>query len=255
MIPYSGRDHTLYKSQVMKPQVSGWKRTSSLKDAFAKSINTVFGRLGVYQVGEKPLKNFADRYGFNAPIPSEFPVDMSKSANPSSTFELAEMASGYTQDNMISPLHGAMIAAAIANDGQMMEPYFLNGAYLKSGETIYRSEPNTFARVMTPETASEVRNLMRETVIKGTSRKSFKGFFKGAYRELDVGGKTGSLTDSRLKGKIDWFVGFAQSHGRKIAIAVVTMHKKYWTVKSSYLARKTFESAFSNKGMAINSSR
>jgi cell division protein FtsI/penicillin-binding protein 2 len=154
LIPYSGRDHTLYKNQVLKPQVSGWKRTSSLKDAFAKSINTVFGRIGVYNLGQKPLMSFADRYGFNSPIPSEFPVEMSRSANPNSAYELAEMASGYTQDTTMSPLHGAMIAAAIANNGKMMEPYFLNGAYLKSGETIYRGEHKMLDQVMTPETAS-----------------------------------------------------------------------------------------------------
>jgi cell division protein FtsI/penicillin-binding protein 2 len=92
---------------------------------------------------------------------------------------------------------------------------------------------------------------MRETVVKGTGRKSFKGFFRGSYKELDVGGKTGSLTDKTLNGKVDWFVGFAQLHGKKIAISVVTMHKKYWTVKSSYLARKTFETAFAAKAVAL----
>jgi cell division protein FtsI/penicillin-binding protein 2 len=235
----------------LKEKVSGWKRVATLKEAFAKSINTVFGRIGVFSVGKEPMQNISKRFWFNEKIPSEFPVVNSKSANPTNDFELAEMASGYTQDNTMTALHGAMIGAAIANDGQMMEPYFLNAAYLKSGKTIYRSEPQVLAKVVSPETAYELRTLMQETVTKGTSRKSFHGFFKGPFKELQVGGKTGSLTDKNLKGKVDWFVGFAQSHGRKISVSVLTVNKQFWTVKSSYLARKTIETAFSVKKVAL----
>ena len=79
----------------------------------------------------------------------------------------------------------------------------------------------------------------------------FKGFFKCPFKELVVGGKTGSLNDKVLKGKVDWFVGFAHSHGRKISISVLTVNKQFWTVKASYLARKTIETAFSIKKVAL----
>ncbi len=252
MIAYAGRNHTLYKYQVLKERVSGWMHQISLKEAFAKSINTVFGRLAVFELGKEPLKAFSTRFGYDESITAEFPVSLSHAANPSTEYQLAEMASGYTQDNVMSPIHGAMIAAAVANDGIMMQPYFLNGAYLKSGKTLYRAEPAIQSRTITAETATELKTLMRETVVSGTSRKAFHGFFRGKFSELDVGGKTGHLTDKNLGGRIDWFVGFAQAHGRKIAVSVLTMHKKYWTVKSSYLARKTIETAFSQKKVVKN---
>jgi cell division protein FtsI/penicillin-binding protein 2 len=245
VMEYSGRNHTLYKYQVLKERVTGWKTKSTLTAAFARSINTVFGRMGVFSLGKEPLRTFSNRFAYNEVIPSEFPIAVSRSANPSNEYELAEMASGFTQNNVMSAVHGAMIAGAVANDGVMMEPYFVNSAYLKSGKPIYHSEPSIFKTVMTPDTASEVQQLMRETVLSGTSRKSFRGFFKGKFSELEVGGKTGHLTDKILNGRLDWFVGFAQAHGRKLAISVITVHKKYWTVKSSYLARQTFEKAFS----------
>lgn len=253
LVHYAGRNHTLYKSQ-LKEKVTGWKRMTTLKEAFAKSINTVFGRIGVFSLGKDQMQDLSRRFWFNESIPSELPLAMSKSANPESDYELAEMASGFTQDNTMSAIHGAMIAAAIANDGQMMEPYFLNAAYLKSGKTLYRSEPQVLSKVISPETAHELRQLMRETVTHGTSRKSFRGFFKGPFRELDVGGKTGSLTDQNLNGKVDWFVGFAQSHGRKVSISVLTVNKKFWTVKSSYLARRVIETAFTEKKTAMKAS-
>ncbi len=252
LIAFSGRNHTLYKSQVLSERLGGWMRRISLKDAFAKSINTVFGRLAVFEIGKAPLKSFSSRFAYGEPIPAEFPIAVSRAANPSNLFELAEMASGYTQDNVMSPVHGAMIAAAVANDGVMMQPYFLNAAYLKSGEAIYRAEPTVQNQVMTAGTAKEVRTLMRETVTSGTSRKSFRGFFRGRYSSVEIGGKTGHLTDRSLGGSIDWFVGYGESHGRKISVSVLTMHKKFWTVKSAYLARRTFETAFSPKPVAKN---
>jgi cell division protein FtsI/penicillin-binding protein 2 len=235
---------------VLREKVSGWRRISSLKEAFGKSINTVFGRLAVFNIGKEPLKAFSNRFAYNEAIESEFPVELSKSANPDDSFELAEMASGYTQDNVMTPLHGAMIASAVANDGVMMQPYFLNAAYLKSGKTIYRSEPAQQVKAVSPETAKELRTLMAETVTNGTSKKAFRGFFRGRFSEIQVGGKTGHLTDRNFKGRVDWFVGFAQARGRKIAVSVMTMHKKFWTVKSSYLARRTIETAFSSKSVA-----
>jgi peptidoglycan glycosyltransferase len=250
MISYSGRDHTLYKSQ-LKDKVGGWRRISSLKSAFAKSINTVFGRLGVFTVGKEPLKSFSSKFGYDEAIPAEFPILTSESAHPLDSFELAEMASGYTQHNLMSPIHGAMIAAAVANNGVMMQPYFLNGAYLKSGKAIYHSEPTVFSNVMSSATASEVRTLMKETVTAGTSRKVFRGFNKGKFSQIEVGGKTGHLTDQKRNGRIDWFVGFAQYKGRKIAVSVLTMNKKYWTVKSAYLARRAIETAFSEKKVVL----
>jgi penicillin-binding protein A len=243
-IEFSGRDHTLYRSNVLKEEVRGWRRVLTLKDAFARSINTVFGRLGIYKVGEESLISFSKRFGFDQPIPSEFEIEPSRLGEVKDKWGLAEVASGFTRNTTLSPIHGAMIAASIVNDGKMMEPYFIQSAMRADGTVIYRAEPKLLAQVVSPGTAGKLRELMNETIVSGTSRKSFRGFFKGTYRELDVGGKTGSLTANTPHGKVDWFVGYAMAQGRKIAVSVMTVHKKYWTVKSAYLARRTFEKAF-----------
>ena len=86
--------------------------------------------------------------------------------------------------------------------------------------------------------------LMRATVRKGSARKSFKGFFRGNYKSLDVGGKTGSLTGLNPKGRTEWFVGYGDSGKEKIAVATVIVNKKKWRVKPAYLARKVIEEYF-----------
>ncbi|MDH3464734.1 MAG: penicillin-binding transpeptidase domain-containing protein, partial [Gammaproteobacteria bacterium] len=94
------------------------------------------------------------------------------------------------------------------------------------------------------ETAKQLKALMRATVKHGSARKSFRGFFKGAYAKLDVGGKTGSLTGLSPRGKNDWFVGFASDGSRNIAFAVLMVNVEKWKVKSAYVARKALENYF-----------
>src|SRR5690606_33740226 len=125
----------------------------------------------------------------------------------------------------------------------MMEPYLVESARDEHGQEVYRAAPRVASVTMDPLSASEVRTLMRETVRSGTSRSVFRSFIRGKkYKEVEVGGKTGSLNGEDPKGRCDWFVGYALFRGRQVAFAAVTVHEKFWRVKSSYLARKFLES-------------
>jgi cell division protein FtsI/penicillin-binding protein 2 len=91
---------------------------------------------------------------------------------------------------------------------------------------------------MKPETAPVMRELMEETIFKGTSRKNFKKLLKDKkFRVLEMGGKTGSMTGTNPRGKTDWFVGYAYLDNQKLAIAAITVNKEKWRVKSTYLAQ------------------
>lgn len=244
VIPFNGRNHTLYRSAVLKDRVTRWTRYITLKDAFAKSVNTVFGKIGAFAVGPVEMRQYADRFGFNRSIASDMPMQMGRAPIPDDSWGLAEASSGYTRDNTMSPLQGALIAAAIANDGVMMEPYVVQSVHAMDGTSLYAAAPRVASITVDPHTAEEIRKLMRETVLRGTSKKAFRGFFKKEYAVLNVGGKTGSLTGMDPPGKYDWFVGYADGGMRRIAVAALTIHGKHWRVKSSYLARRAFETYF-----------
>lgn len=246
MITYNGRAHTLYKNHLFKETINRWTNHVTLKHAFAHSVNTVFGKLGVYNVGPIALKTYAQKFGFDRKINSDLPIQQGKSGITEDPWELAEAASGFTRSNTMSPLQGALIAAAIANDGIMMEPYAVNSLDNEDGKVIYTVQPKISETVIDMQTATEMKELMRETVESGTSRGSFRGFFKKSFKDLDVGGKTGSLTGTDPEGKYDWFVGYATLGDQKIAISALTISKEYWKVKSSYIARKAMETYFSN---------
>ena len=107
-------------------------------------------------------------------VPFEMPVDSDHVVVPDDEFGVAEAASGYTRNNTMSPLHGAMMAAAIANDGVMMEPSIVNHLISKDGKTEYNFEPKTVGNVVDKQTAEELATMMHRTVTDGTSSRVFR---------------------------------------------------------------------------------
>lgn len=244
MMSLNGGKHTLIRRNVFQQHATKWTRYITLREAFAQSVNSVFGRMGAFDLGAGELQDFATRFGFNRDLPIDLPLEKSTSEIGGDSWALAEVASGYTQSTRISPIHGAIMAAAIANDGILMEPYIVERAKTTAGEEAYRANIKMMNLVVDPVTAAQMRKLMRETVLSGTSKKSFKGFFRGAGSFLDVGGKTGTLSGFDPPGKYDWFVGYGEANGQRIAVAALTINERYHRVKSSYLARRAFEAYF-----------
>jgi cell division protein FtsI/penicillin-binding protein 2 len=244
VISFQGRNHTLYKSHVFHNTINRWTRHMTLREAFAHSVNTVFAKIGVASLGAEELKNYADRFGFNRKIGSDLPIEEGRAGIAEDDWALAEAASGYTTDNTMSPMQGALIASSVINGGVMMEPYFVESIHRPSGGVLYYARPTVAVQTMDSKIAGELRELMKATVTEGTSRKSFRGFGKSRFSEVEVGGKTGSLTGWNPRGKYDWFVGYGTFEGRSIALCALTISEKQWKVKSSYLARRAIESYF-----------
>ena len=243
---YNGKDTSLYKKNVLRHKRNKWTRSVSLSTAFGKSINTVFGRMGVFEVGRDGLIEYSDIFGFDQPLPVDLVVDASQvQIEPENDWSVAEAASGYTKSITISPVHAAMMVAAIVNDGVAVEPRLIKDAYFLNGPKIYSSTQNS-QQILDSSTAQDLRVLMRKTVTHGSARKRFRGFFRGRYADLDVGGKTGSLTGKNPKGRTEWFAGYGDSGTEQIAVAAVVVNKEKWQVKPSTLARKIIEEYFKN---------
>ena len=257
VVPFNGGMHTLYKKNVESTQVNRWTRHITLRDAFARSVNVFFGKLGLFYVGPENLLQYAERYLFNHPIPADVPVQMGfakfSSQDP---WSVVTAASGFTRDNTMSPLHGALIASAVANDGVMMEPFLVESLRSETGDTLYEATPKQASVVVDPHSADELRELFTQTVKSGTSRRSFRQIVRGTrYEDIEFGGKTGSLTGTDPVGKVDWFVGYARFGDQRIAVAALTVNEKKWRVKSSMLANLFFEHYIKeskNQGLAKN---
>lgn len=245
-IHYNGGAYTLYKRNVLSEQVTRWTNVISLRDAFARSINTAFGRLSIENLEPQDLNDYAERFMFNQQIPADFPIEMGSVTVPDSKgYELAEIASGYNRHNSVSPAQAAMLAGAVINHGVMNIPFMVKHIYSQKGELIYSGEPLEKGAIMNPASAEKVKALMERTVTSGTSRRSFKPLFRNSKIDIvEVGGKTGHLAGTNPQGRTDWFIGYAANDERKVAVSALTVNKKFWTVKSAHLGQVMFQKYF-----------
>lgn len=248
-IAFNGGNYTLYKKNVLSDRITRWTRFISLKDAFARSINTAFGRLSLENLEPQDLSNYANKFYFNQDIPSDFDVDQSNARVPEEKgFALTEVASGYNRFNTLSPVHGAMIASTIVNDGLMPAPYIVKTIKNDQSEVVYSGEAQSQGQIIAADSANKVREMMEQTVLAGTSRKSFRKMVRDRkFQQVEMGGKTGHMTGTNPKGRTDWFVGYASDENSRIAIAAVTVSVKYWTVKSATLGEMMFRKYFKDK--------
>jgi cell division protein FtsI/penicillin-binding protein 2 len=243
VVSFNGANHTLYKHNVDDNRVNKWTRKMTMREAFARSINVIFSKLGLFYAGPETLMQYAERYFFNHQIPTDVPVQMGYAKfSADDPWSVATAASGFTRDNTMSPLQGALIASAVANDGVIMEPYLVDNIQAESsGETLYQVSPKQASIAFEPQSGEKLRELFDETVHSGTGRKSFRQTVRRAsYGDVEFGGKTGSLTGLNPKGKCDWFVGYARYRDQRIAVAALTVNQKKWRVKSSMLANIFF---------------
>ena len=241
IIPFNGKATTLYKSQVLRHKDNKWTRTPTFKEAFAKSVNPVFGRVGVFRLGANNLSHYADRFGFDREMQTDFLLPPSQlRLKLEDEWEIAEAASGFTRDITLSPIHAAQMASIVVNDGKMVVPYMVESVVADNGKLLYRS-PDTRAndQVISPQTAKQLRQLMQETTRIGSARKQFRGLKQyKVYKGMEIGGKTGSLTGYSPRGRHDWFVGYAEKGDKRVAYASLIINKEKWYVRSAYVARQ-----------------
>lgn len=242
-IAFNGGNYTLYKKNVLSDKINRWTRFITLKDAFAKSINTAFGRLTIENLNPSVLSDYADKFLFNSEFTTDFNVEKSVANVPTvKGFELTQVASGYNRNSTMSPVHGAMIAATIVNEGKMATPYIVKSIKNSDNEVVYTGKPFYNPPVMSKSSSEKIKEMMEQTVLTGTSRKTFKKMVKDKkFKEIEMGGKTGHFSGVNPKGTNDWFVGYAEDGDTQIAIAAITVNVKKWTVKSSALAQMMFK--------------
>ncbi|MBO68180.1 MAG: hypothetical protein CL398_07695 [Acidiferrobacteraceae bacterium] len=246
IIPFNGKTTSLYRKNVFRHEDNQWTQHIPLRIAFAKSVNTVFGRIGLEQVGGEKLKTYATKLGFNRELQGDFDLSESKSViKTEDDWRVVEAAAGYTRRNTISPVHGALLAAAVINGGRIIPPIIVDSLTDDSGIVLYANESEAIEPTILPRTTKQLQIMMRETVRSGSARQSFLGFERNDFQGVSVGGKTGSLSGKNPEGRYDWFVGYAHRGEQKIAFAALCINKDYWYVKSSQIARKALENFFS----------
>ena len=189
--------------------------TLTLKDAFMKSCNSTFAMLAC-QMGDKALRKTAQSFGLDDAFTfRDLVVENSAYASSSAALLGADLAwTGAGQNQLaVTPLHMCMVAAAVANDGVMMEPRLLLRAVGAEGAERQTFEPAVYRTAMDAQTAATVREYMRAVVTGGTGRSA-------AVRGLTVCAKTGTAEIDTQEKDNAWFIGFIDDDAYPFAVCV-----------------------------------
>lgn len=199
-------------------------RCLTLADAMGQSANVVFARWTAKVLDPHSLAASAKALHFNQSLPFPVPTEPSLAKVPSETFELAATGAGFG-DVYLSPLHGAALAASLANRGVWRAPVLFES-------DVAQAAPE---RVLTPQAAAALVDMLQKTVTEGTGRRIFH------ERHLalpDAAGKTGSLSDKRPFRDYSWFMGFAPVEAPQVAVAAVVVNDPYWRIRGTWLGKE-----------------
>ena len=188
----------------------------SLRRAFTVSCNNAYALLAL-TMKDDALRRTAESFGFNDNFLFK-DIVVENSVYPTTNRTLFELAtSGFGQSAIVaSPMHMCLVAAAIANDGVMMEPQLLRQVASNSGTPRMSFSPRVYRTATTAANASVIQEYMQSVVSGGTGTRA-------AVSGLTVCGKTGSA-ESSLNGEAvtyGWFVGYIANEHLPFALAVV----------------------------------
>ena len=203
--------------------------------SFANSCNGAFSSLGL-GLNLGAFRDTAKSLLFNSPLPiTGLPYKQSsfQMGPGADTWEILQTSIG--QGTMqVTPMHNAMITAAIANGGTLMKPYFLNSVETAGGEEIKKFMPASYGSLMTAGEAEGLTELMRTVVTEGTG----SAVRTDAYT---VAAKTGSAEFETGKETHAWFTGFAPVENPKLVVTVLVEEGGSGGKAAAPIARQLFD--------------
>jgi penicillin-binding protein A len=184
----------------------------TITQALKVSCNTAFANLGL-EVGASKLRDQAQLFGFDrrhlsdlGGVASQFPDKLNEA-------QLALSSIGQ-YDVAASPLQMAMVSAAIANDGVLMDPFVVSSVRSADLKPIQTHKQQELSTAMTQDNAKELQQMMLQVVNQGTGRNA-------QIPGVEVAGKTGTAQSDPKRKPFAWFTSFAPVDDPAVAVAVI----------------------------------
>jgi penicillin-binding protein A len=193
----------------------GTGETASMRDALQRSCNTAFAQLAS-ELGEEALREQAEAFGIGtADMEVPMPVAASTLGDIQDTAALQQSSIGQ-RDVALTPLQNAMIVAAIANEGEVMQPYLTEEIQSQELDPVERTDPDRIGRAI----PSGVARTLTEMMVNNENSYSGSGKITG----VQIAAKTGTAehgSDPKSVAPHVWYVAFAPADDPQVAIAVL----------------------------------
>ncbi|QWH17888.1 PASTA domain-containing protein [Bacillus mycoides] len=163
----------------------GWG-SITFDEGFERSSNVAFSILEDQLLKPNKFKKYMNKFGFNQKTGIDLPGE-SKNTLLLNT-QIQQVTTSFGQGSTVTPIQIVQAAAAIANDGKMMQPYIVDKVVNPTNkQVIMENQPKEIGNPIKKETAEEVRNLMERVI---TSSKGTGTMYK--IDGYPIGGKTGT---------------------------------------------------------------
>jgi peptidoglycan glycosyltransferase len=184
----------------------------SLADALKLSCNIPFAQVGI-KLGQGKIGDMAAKFGFGKSI--KLPLVATPSIYPTNLDDAQTALTAFGQyDVRVTPLQIAMVSAAIANGGTLMQPNLIRQVLSSNLAQLAKTTPSVFSNPISKSTATKLTEMMVAAVNSGVSG-------NGKIKGVDVAGKTGTAQNGKNAPYTLWFTGFAPAKTPKGAVAVV----------------------------------
>jgi len=228
----------------------GWL---SMSEAIAVSSNIAAAKMGE-RLGRDRFHPFLVDLGFGKPTGVDLLGEVGGMLRPARDWSRINlMTTSFGQGIAVTPLQMARAFAAIANGGQLVQPYVGLRATSAAGEELWTHRPNLIRRVMRPETAKAVTAMLEQVVAEGGTGT------KAQIAGVRVAGKTGTSqkvergtgrysSDARVAS----FVGFLPADAPKFVIMVMVdepQTSKYGGMVAAPIFRAIGAAALEREGL------
>ena len=203
--------------------------------AFANSCNGAFASLGL-ELDLASLKGTAEELLFNRELPlTGFPYKESSFVMEpgAGAWEILQTSMGQGRTEM-TPLHNALLTAAIANGGTLMKPYLLDRVVSAGEEEVKKFMPEAWGSLMTAQEAADLTELMEAVVTVGTASALRTDAYQAAAKTGSAEFETGRETHA-------WFTGFAPAQDPKLVVTVLVEEAGTGGRAAAPIARQLFD--------------
>lgn len=195
----------------------------SLIQALGNSCNPAFVQLGI-KIGKDRTYKYYDAFGFF----SKTGISLSGEPKSGIFYPLNEIndhelgTASFGQRFTITPIQMITAAAAIANDGMLVQPQIVSSMTNTDTGEVTTFQTQEVRQVVSKETADTVASMMEYVVTKGTGHR-VKTSVEG-MEQYSVGGKTGTSeprNGSTDDGYIASFLAISPVENTKIVLLVI----------------------------------
>ena len=173
--------------------------------AFAHSCNSAFAQIGL-GLDKDAFRSLADSLYLNSRLDLELPTSKSSFDLDSTTADALVMQTSIGQgDTLVTPMEMALIASAVANDGEMIKPRYVDNIVSADGQAVKTFYKESLGTVMSESEANMLTELMKGVVQSGTA-------VSLSDLPYNIAGKTGTAEHgSDGETPHSWFVGFSNA--------------------------------------------